>query len=208
MIGPWIEQVGSDQLRISPLLQNAGQETMAPASQRLVHLTAAQALTGVRSIDIDKADAAFVHALLGKAASDLMKLAYGVIKATPRKRKLLSEWVPALRSQKTDQSIYPEEPRLAILLRFAKLLLVSAAGKASAINKCWQAVLKAFEGEGDASVRSHFEYLIVTKVLFDQDTAGLLDDWVNLIFRFERTPIQNAKNYYGCRVEMCRGGIR
>jgi hypothetical protein len=186
VIGPWIEQVGNDQLRISPLLQNAGHEILTPSSQQLVHLTAAEEILSARSIKIDKANATFLHAVLGKSAAALMKLAYGVIKADRKERKLLSEWMPALRLQRFDHPIYSEQPRLALLLRFAQLLLVATTGNDSSIRKCWAAIQRALEAEEDHNIRSHFEYFITAKILFDQDAAGLLPDWIDIIFRFER----------------------
>ncbi len=185
LIGPWIEQVVRDQLRMSPLLQNAGREVLAPADNQMVHRAAAEHIVAGRSIDVDKADVAFLHALLGKSEPVLMKLAYGIIRADAATRRRLSDWITGIRLHRLDRPIYPEKPMLSLTLRFAQFLLAAGKGDGAAIRKCWQVLQAELKQEPDSRARESMEYLVLAKVLIDQAAAGLLPNWVDLIWRFE-----------------------
>lgn len=186
LIGPWVEQVGREQLRMSPLLQNAGYEVLAPEAQRLVHRTAAEHIVGGRSIDIDKVDAAFLHALQGKSEVTLLMLAYGAIRTHGDARRLVSDWSIALRLHRLDRLIYPDRLSISIMLRLAQFLLVAAQGRATPIVKCWQTLQAELNQEPDTTVRERFEYMMLALTLVDRSAAGILANWVDLILRFEQ----------------------
>lgn len=59
LIGPWVEQHAQQQLRVSPLLTNAGQEVLTPDEQVEVHRTVAEAYTNKRALDVTQADGLF-----------------------------------------------------------------------------------------------------------------------------------------------------
>jgi hypothetical protein len=153
LIGPWIELVGQGRLRVSPLLQNAGQEILTAEEQPLVHRTAAEQIVAGRAINVDKANSAFLHGLLGKSELSLMKLAYAVIRADAETRRILSEWILALRLHRMDCPIYPDKPTLSLTLRFAQFLLVAGSENVAAIRKCSQVLKEELNEEPDTTVR-------------------------------------------------------
>lgn len=185
LVGPWIEQVGRDHLRISPLLQNSGKEILANEEQRLVHQTAAEQIVSGRKINVGEADSAFLHALLGQSEITLLKLAYGVLQADALIRGQLSEWMTGLRLHRLDRPIYAAKPTLSLTLRFAQFLLVGESRNVAAIRKCWSVLQKELTRESDQEVREHFEYMILAKFMIDRATAGALPNWIDLILRFE-----------------------
>jgi hypothetical protein len=193
LIGPWIEQVGQGRLRVSPLLQSAGQEILAADEQQLVHRTVAERIVAGRLIDVDKANSAYLHGLLGKSEPSLMKLAYAVIGADAATRKVLSEWMLGIRLHRMDRPIYPGNPTLSFTLRFAQFLLVAERDNVEAIRKCWQVLRSELNEERDTKFRDHFEYMILAKVLIDRAAAGLLPNWIDLILRFDELSNADAK---------------
>jgi hypothetical protein len=184
LIGPWVDQISQDQLRVSPLLLHAGKDILSEAQQLDVHRTAAEKIGGGLSIDITKADACFLHAIKGKAEEILMKLAYSVVAADTETRKNLFEWFTSLRLQRFDRPLFGDRPALSKLLRFAQMLLVAEGGEAKTVTACWRALVDEDIGTTDREIRDGFESMILSKMLPDQTTAGMLPDWVGLILRF------------------------
>jgi hypothetical protein len=184
LIGPWIEQLAQSHLRMSPLVDGCGCEILGPEDQESVHRSAAQHIMAGRSIDIDKANAAFLHALLGKAEHPLMKLAYGVLIADGTIRQQLSDWMTGLRLHRFDRPIYPEKSALSLLLRLAQFILIAERDEPDRVRRCWSALQEELH-EADSKIKEHTEYIILAKALLLQGAAGLLDNWVDLIVRFE-----------------------
>ncbi|HEU0150919.1 MAG TPA: hypothetical protein VFR21_29100, partial [Bradyrhizobium sp.] len=105
LIGPWVDQAAQDELRISPLLANAGKEILGLDEQQAVHRAVADAILESRQLDITKANAAFVHALLGKAEFALTKFGNSILIASPSVRRMLPDWMTTLRLHRTDRLI-------------------------------------------------------------------------------------------------------
>lgn len=183
LIGPWIEPFAQRQFRVSPLLANAGEETLTPSDQISVHRTVAEAYTSGNVFDIGKADSAFLHALRGKSEAALLKLAIGVLTAKRSVRKDLAEWITGIRLHRTDRPIFGDEPRLSALLRLAQLILRAPAREREAIKECWGALQR--EIAEAASMHPGLEMSALGKALSDESLAALLPDWVDLILRFD-----------------------
>jgi hypothetical protein len=184
LVGPWIELSGARQLRMSPLLQNAGQEVLSPDCVKQIRRAAAEHVLSGRTIDVTMADVAFLYALLGKSEGSLLKIAHGVIGTDNTKRKLLADWLTGLRIHRLDKPIYPDREALSLLLRFAQFLLVAGKQEVETIRRTW-ATLQAELENSTAEVRKHVEYIALAKALFDDGAAGVLPNWVDLILRFE-----------------------
>jgi len=184
LIGPWIEQMGECEMRMSALLQGAGTAVLAPSDQVTVHRVTAETLTLGSSLDVTKADVMFLHALLGKAASSLAKLSYGVIRCNAEDRGRLAEWMTGLRGHRLDRPIYPDHPPLSLLLRLAQFLLVAARGNPKAVSDCWRVFQRELSEERAAEVRQQLEYMALAKILLDKGTSGILSNWIDLILRF------------------------
>ena len=186
LIGPWVEQIGATELRMSPLLQNAGKETLAPTEQLAVHRAAAEHIVAGQAIPVEKADAAFLHALLGKSEPTLVTLAHATIRATPEQRRVIGEWSFSLRLRRFDRPIYPHNPTLSILLRLAQFRLIAEQGNEISMTGCWQALRSEIGQLQDECARDSTEYMALAMVLIDPSAAGLLPDWIDLIFRFQQ----------------------
>lgn len=184
LVGPWVEQLGQNQLRMSPLLQGTGEAVLAQAEQAAVHRIAAETLVSGSSIDVGKADVAFLHALLGKSEATLMKLAYGVIRSNSEQRRRMSEWITGLRLHRLDRRIYPDRPFLSVTLRFAQFLLVAGQAHLAPTQKCWSVLQNELQQLSDVENRQRLEYLILAKSLLDEGAAGILPKWVDLVIRF------------------------
>ncbi len=185
LIGPWVELTVRGDMRISPLLQNAGTQILTPAEAKRVHETAAQNILGGPTVDIDRANFGFLHALIGEQEWLLTRLAFNIITTSDETRRQLSEWMGSLRQHRLDQKIYLKgRPGTPILLRLAQFLLIAEGGKPKTIRNCWRTLQAELAELEDAEVREHFEYMILAKALFTREAIAFLPDPVGLMLRF------------------------
>lgn len=185
LIGPWVELAVRGDMRVSPLIQNAGTEILTPAEAKRVHEIAAQHILGGTAVDIDKANFGFVHALLGQQEWLLTRLAYNIIAASPERRRQLSDWMGSLRHHRLDRKIYSDgRAGVPILLRLAQFLLIAEGGKPKTIRNCWRTLQTELAELEDGEAREHFEYMILTKALFSLEAIAFFPDPVGLMLRF------------------------
>jgi hypothetical protein len=185
LIGPWVEQAGSGNLRLSPLLQGAGEQVLTADVVEKLYKAAAEHIFAGRNIDIDKANPAFMYALRGRSEETLKKIAFSVISAKQKTHEMLSEWLTTLRLHRTDKPIFADNNRISVLLRLAQFSLVGEKKDRRSIRNCWAALQKEIKEIDDAEFREHYEYISIAKALIDQSVAGHLPNWVQLILRFK-----------------------
>jgi hypothetical protein len=185
LIGPWIEPSTHGNMRVSPLLQHAGTEILAPDDTKRVHQTAAENILGGRRLGVDKANSGFLHALFGESEWLLMRLAHNIIATTAETRRQLSDWMASLRLHRLDRRIVSDRPALSILLRLAQFLLIAPTGRPNAIRNCWHALGIELAELEDTEAREQLEYMIVAKALFTEEAIAFLPDVVGLILRLE-----------------------
>jgi hypothetical protein len=185
VIGQWIEPLPHGQMRMSALLQNAGNDVLALDDRKSVHSRAATHILGGSSVVIEKANAGFMHGLLGESDWVLTRLAHNIIATPSAQRQQLSDWIPTLRLHRFDRRIYPMRLAVSILLRLAQLLLLAATGRGPAIRDCWRALQSELQEMNDAEAREHLEYMSLATALLDFKGAPFLPNGVDLILRFE-----------------------
>lgn len=197
LTGPWIDIAGTDRLRLSPLLSDAGTSSLSPAAQLKVHAAAANILLRGPSLDVQDASAGLTHALLARSAEPLQRLALSVITANEDTRSRLASWFSALQALRTDQPIFPENPALSRLLRLAQVLLVGASEDAVGLTKKWSALRAEIAEDPDDDARAKFEQLAYAKVLLERRMAET-PNWVSDLVRFDellkRSPVKAASD--------------
>ncbi len=117
LVGPWIEWVGDDSFRVSPLASNTGREMLCPAVQQTIHESFAVQMLKKGTIDARDANTIMAHAILGKSPQSLFALAQSVLSADPRNVEMLSEQFLLLRFSQADVPILPEDPFVSGIVR-------------------------------------------------------------------------------------------
>ena len=165
LIGPWVDQVGADRFRVSPLLSDAGNAVLTAEESKSVHAALAEALMTAPEIAIDEISSAYVHGIAGSSASGLYAFAQCVIRSDPDLRRDLAKYLPALRMTRTDQLIFPAQPRVAVLLRLAQLIVVLQTGSDEEIAKVWDAIWRERGSAETLAGPVKFEAMILTTLL-------------------------------------------
>jgi tetratricopeptide (TPR) repeat protein len=184
LIGPWIEIVGKDVFRISPLAANAGQGMLTDEAQQAIHAAIAMQMLAKRSIDATDASGILTHALLGKDVHSLFRLAYSVLTAESKATELLREHFFMLPILRTDQPIFAGNRAVSVMLRLAQLKLLASKEDAKETRECVEALLREAGEEPDPIRRGLFESISLASILNIVGIASSVPNWVELLQRF------------------------
>ncbi len=185
LVGPWIEAVGRDAYRVSPLANSFGREMLSPEEQKCVHETIAVQMLERDSIDASDIDSIMMHALLGKSPESLAILTRIILSTESHKLEMLAEHLLIFRLSRTDSPIYPEEPLVSGMFRLAQFKLAVAAREGKKISEIAVAILNDISCMPEGEPKRFFEAAGVTLVLGTMGVANYLDNWIALLLRFE-----------------------
>ena len=185
LVGPWIEAVGADLFRVSPLASTFGRETLTLDEQTAIHETIAVQMLRKRKIYAGDADAIMMHAIAGKSARSLAILAKGVLTADFRTLEKLAEHLRFLPLLQTDAPIFPENTSISAMLRIAQFKLLAAAGNGGRAVNVAAALFNEIGRMPPGQLRHATEVMALVSVLSTMGIANYLDDWINLIHRFK-----------------------
>ena len=185
LIGPWVETVGKDLFRISPLAGGSGGKTLSPNEIRHIHETIAIQMLANSTIDVSDIDVILVHAFTGKSASCLTKLAETVLLADSRTVAQLAEHVLFFRFLKTDAPIFPEDSLVSAVLRLVQFQLAAVTVLQNNISRIVAALFDEIASMPEGERKRVLEHTALMTVLSTMGIANHLDDWVALLLRLE-----------------------
>ncbi|WP_457095969.1 tetratricopeptide repeat protein [Lysobacter sp. P5_B9] len=184
LIGPWIETMGRDSYRISPLADKSGQEMLIPDEQQAIHGKIASQLMSGRTVDAGDIDKIILHAMLGKNEEVLVSLTSKLLTSGDKVINFLAESLALLRVFDTEKLIYPDNVYISSMLRLVQFKVLAAGQDKGSIAKCVRALLKESEQLKRGESRDMFQMLSLGKILGTMGIANYLDNWVELLLRF------------------------
>ena len=184
LVGPWIEAVGKDLFRVSPLARQLGSKMLLPEEQEHIHKNIAIQMLGEGAIDVIDTNIIMMHAILGKSPEILLSVAEKVLSTDSRTLEMITEHLFFFHCWRTDVPVYPKEPLVSGMLRLAQFRLVAATGEGSKISEIVAALFKEVESMPKGEPRRYFEGNAMLVVLNTMDIANHLDDWVTILCRF------------------------
>ena len=183
LVGPWIEVLGEDFFRVSPLASSFGRENLSHVEQRRVHAAIVTQMLNRRTIDALEIDAIFLHALLGKSVQSLAVAAHCVLTADHSDLERYVDYLPVFRLHRTDQPIFPEDSAVSAMLRIAQFRLKSAGKERDRLPDIVNSVFEEVGEIEDDNVRSVTEGMAIATVLATTGIANYLDNWVDLLLK-------------------------
>lgn len=181
LVGPWIERVGEDLYRTSPLLGGSDALMLRPEELTAVHAAAARDLVGRRTLNVDRVEALFMHALIGREPQALARVALAVLGAKAENLPMLAEASTGLRRYTTISGQFPEPSPLHPLLRAAQIVLLATSREGPQLREA----LEAFEQEmlaapaaldDGAPTGDHLRLLIWGRILQIDGLIEVIDD--------------------------------
>jgi len=132
LVGPWIEQIGEERYRLSPLLKDSGTAGLADAQQRAVRSDVIRNLTARRPFPADMLLQVFLSAFPLGDHDGLSWFGHAVLQASTkegrRRFKRLAQELSAfaLFDRGEGNLLVPDDTRLSTLLRFAQIRVAVA----------------------------------------------------------------------------------
>jgi len=184
LVGPWVDVVGKDRYRVSPLANGLAREMLSADQQKSLHSSIAALTLRRRSLTPTDVDAIFTHALAGEEAGVLAALSRILLAANEDETTGLASQLIVLPLLRTDRLIVPDNPLVSLLLRLAQFKL-DMAGERSKARELLNALLHEFEelnedGELGAATRA----MVFSTILSQMGIANYLDDWVGRLVDF------------------------
>lgn len=193
LIGPWIDEVGKGRLRVSPLVDRAGEEILSSQEQVAVHRCAANILGEGNTLDLSRVEALYVHALKGSADSILTKVALAVMSTDMQKSKDIADWMPSLAGAPAHRPIYPQNLHVSMYLRFAQVLLLAESEDAARKLAAWTALCGDINAAPQGEKAALFEYMVLCKALISPGLARVLPNPVQLLERQHELTLSSSR---------------
>ena len=185
LVGPWIESVGRDLFRVSPLASTFGHETLSPVEQRRIHGTIAAHMLAKRMIDASDIDAIMVHAISGKSPKSLAMVAGCVLLAGDDALDALAEHLSIIHVFPTDTPIYPEAPVVSGMLRLVQFKLSAASDRGRELSDIARALVEETRSLPKDQEGLNFEAMAIFTILCTMGIANHLDNWISLLLRLK-----------------------
>jgi hypothetical protein len=185
LVGPWVETIGNDAYRVSPLAGGCGREILGADQQRTIHETIALEMLAQGQIDLADADVLIVHALAGESIWALAALAQSVLTAASETLPQLAANMIAFRLFPFDRPIVSNNRFVATMLRLAQFKLLAAAGENTDAAAAATALFGESQSQADSEPQRLLESMVLTTVLVTIGVGGYLDNWIKLIVRLQ-----------------------
>lgn len=193
LIGPWIDDIGAGRLRVSPLVDRAGEEILSSQEQAAVHRRAAEVMGEGNTLDISRANAMYIHALKGSADSVLIKVSLAVMSTGMRRSKDMLDWMPNLAGEAANRPIYPQNLYVSRYLRFAQVLLLAESDDADRKLAAWEALCGDIHAAPQGDEAELFEYMVLSKVLVSPGLARIFPNPVQLLERHHELTLSSPR---------------
>ena len=187
LIGPWVEPVGTNLFRVSPLASDLGHDMLPPDEQKQIHETIAVQTLRKGKVDAIDANTIMMHAIAGESPESLFALALGVLREDldPSILEMLAEHFLVLRLFRTDVAIYPLNFSVSAMLRIAQFRLAVTASDGNRIPDIKASLFNEISSLPEGEPRRALEARAMITLLTTMGVANYLDDWLSLLLRLK-----------------------
>jgi hypothetical protein len=187
LAGHWIERVGTNRLRASPLVAGLDNQMLPTDQLAKLDREIALHLLSRGTIDADMADIAFIHAVMARAKDLVTPIVVNLIGIVDeRVRSDLASTMPFFRTARADLGgLLADEPYLQVLVRLGQHRLISALGEDESTARSASNLVNCLDAVSDLQAKGHLEVMVLSKVLIDPFAFGRIPGWFVLVDRFE-----------------------
>lgn len=180
LIGAWIERPNRHALRVSPLVAQAGAETLSPGECVRVHQAVADHYLLPGTLSVDDIDALLHHALAGGDADQVQAFAEALVTVPSDMRAFLDRHSPRISALTTDGLIFPASAHISNMLRLGQLLVVLAGGNIERAKRAWEATKREIAEAGP-----RFEVVVLAKMLVETIVVDAIPEWLELLLKLD-----------------------
>lgn len=176
LVGPWIETVGADYFRVSPLVRSAGEEVFGKDWTKKAHRLVARALLQDKTLNADEISKILMHSILGEDGPALARLSMGLAAADQEVWRAIADWAEWFTIVGIAPGTkMPSDSKGGLFLARFLQYRIAAAGSAKNIA----AIIERFEEEfpaTDNDLSSRFSrFLFLSQVLLRNESRHPLD---------------------------------
>lgn len=185
LIGPWLETLGGNIYRVSPLAGRFGQEMLMPEQQGVIHNQIAEQFLADNTVNGGELDLIVTHALLGKNEGVLARISISIISADKSTLEQLAENLTAFKLLRTDSPIYSSNHIVSILLRIAQFKILVTRRERGAINDCATALISETESSRKDEMGETLTAAALGTILITLGIGDYLDNWMCLLKEYQ-----------------------
>ena len=155
LIGPWLEKLGEDAFRVSPLLQNQGGKVLSAVETKVVHEAIALEIMRKQALVPSDVGTILTHALAASSEQALVYLSQGIMFAKPEALQAIGDevfWFPAL-ALEPGQHVFRQNPVVELLLRLAQFRVAAASKQSDKANAIIDRTNELLNEENDEQLR-------------------------------------------------------
>lgn len=183
--GPWIESLGNNYFRISPLAAKSGKDVLTPAAQTALHSDiASHFFKGGRGIDLQDIEKIIIHAMAGKNEFVLTVLSMNLLTADEEIIRYLDNNVSLLRMLPLRGPVWPDNTVVSCALRIIQFKIKLLSRDSRQIQACWEALKPELKCVYDNESSRPFHAAGLAAVLNTLGIATYLDNWVDLLIEY------------------------
>ena len=197
LIGPWVDRLAGNQLRVSPLVANAGIQMLGPAEIMAVRHQVVGFLMRDGKINVGDSDTILMHALAGKVEWALAGIGIAVVTANETVLRNLADYFVTLPLLRTDVPIYPDNFFVSWMLRLAQFELLKVMSKPATFARCVCALLQETANVGDDLKDRLARVIVLGKVLLERQTAAVIPNWIDLLLEYRELVARSQDMYEG-----------
>jgi hypothetical protein len=171
LIGPWVERLGTDYFRISPLLLGSAAEVWSGGEIKALYSTAAKALTAKSSITSTEASNALLFAVLCEADSVVSGLTASLLTSAKTALPQMADAFLWMIFWKTEigTPIYPSNAFLNIMLRHLQFAIAAESDHASIAAKVAEVWEQEIENIQELEVKKLSRFLFLATTILRDD---------------------------------------
>jgi tetratricopeptide (TPR) repeat protein len=183
--GAWIETLGSDCFRVSPLVGNVGLRTLSKSVQLAVHRTIVDELLTRHPFPAEFLGILLVHGLASAHVTGLAWLAMAIMNVRDRDAGIVSEHLFLLPLLDTHQPLVKEDAYVSAMLRLAQFRVASWASRTDQLPEIADRLVAEARMIQNREIAPSFLFLAISSTLVEKSLRISPGKWLPLIEEFD-----------------------
>jgi tetratricopeptide (TPR) repeat protein len=185
LLGPWVESMASNRFRISPLVGDAGRQTLGKAIQVQVHKRIVDDLIQRRPFPADFLGMLLSHALVAQDARGVTWITMAILNAREEDRVMISEHLLILALLDTRQALFKDDIRVSSMLRFCQFHVAAWANRTDQLPEIADRLISEARMIDDKEIADGFLYHAIISILGEKSLKISPRKWMPLIRELE-----------------------
>ena len=192
LVGAWIEPVGTDLFRVSPLAADFGSRMLGPSDRRRVHAAIVSETLKSPRLVLSDANGILTHALEGKSEQSLVLLAWSVLSAGGDSLATLGDHFSGLANRSTAMPVFEDSPAASVMLRMAQIKLLLASRDRARLTEAVATLRTELGAVREPAIRQTLEASSLANLLTTSGIANYVENWVEVLLWARGAVASNA----------------